>query len=574
MTAPDDLVALLGGHAAGQGERTALRFLRRGETVEDEATYGSLDRTARIVAGNLLAEGLAGRPVLVAVPQGLDFVRMFLGCLYAGVIAVPTPALGDPRGAERVAAITRHARPAAILAPAARHETGAWTALADVAPALRFLPVEDLLSGEPAARLPAHTPRDIAFLQYTSGSTSRPKGVAITRGNIAANLAMIEAAFGQSAASSTVSWLPLHHDMGLIGCVLEPLRLGASATLMSPLSFLQRPMRWLRAIDRYGATTAGAPNFAYDLCVRAIEPDDARTLDLSRWDLAFCGSEPVRAGTLARFANRFAPGGFAARAFYPCYGQAEATLFVTGGEPGGGVRTAAISRAAGEAIPVVSCGRPRLGTGVAVIEPGEARRVGEGDVGEIAVAGEAVSPGFWNADGRVEPDPQRELTLDGRRFLRTGDLGTVREGELYILGRARNMIIVRGVNIHAEDVEETALAHPAAAAFGAVAAVSVLDGDEADDEPEGIVLVCELAHRADPPDAEALPAIARSIAERHGVLPRDLLVVPCGAIERTVSGKLRRADTRRHLGDGSLTVLLRHAPARFGKTQSSTRGLT
>ena len=299
------LLSMLRDHAERDGARPALRFLGRGEEVSDEATYGALHQAAAIVAGNLLAAGLTTGPVLLALPQGLDFVRCFFGCVYAGAIAIPTPGLTDPRAAQRIAGIVEAARPAAVIAPAEAFESRGWAGLRKSHPKVAFLSAGDLLHGHPTADLRNPSPDDVAFLQFTSGSTSRPKGVAITHRNIMANLAMIKAAFGQVASDSTVSWLPLHHDMGLIGCVLEPLYLGAQAILMSPIAFLQRPARWLNAMARYGATTAGAPNFAYEFCARMIADDQIPEVDLSRWRLAFCGSEPIRAATLAGFAQRF-----------------------------------------------------------------------------------------------------------------------------------------------------------------------------------------------------------------------------------------------------------------------------
>ncbi|MEJ8571580.1 fatty acyl-AMP ligase [Microbaculum marinum] len=573
MTAPasprslaPDLVAQIAGHATRRSDQVALRFLRRGEEVEDEVTYAGLHRSAQVVACNLKAAGLVGRPVLVALPQGLDFVRCFLGCLYAGAIAVPTPALGDPRGAERILRIVEHAQPAALIAPGDRYNPDAWATLRTLSPALDFVAAHDLVSGEPGETPPQRPADDIAFLQYTSGSTTNPKGVVVTGGNVSANLAMIQSAFAQDATNSTVSWLPLHHDMGLLGCVLEPLSIGATAILMSPLSFLQKPVRWLRAMDRFEATTAGAPNFAYDLCVRAIDRDQARTLDLSRWSLAFCGSEPVRAGTLTRFADRFAASGFPAGAFYPCYGLAEATLFVTGGDRGSGVQTASLPRQGGGAITAVCCGYPRNGTAISVVEPEGTRRLPADAIGEICVAGEQVSPGFWQADGSVRPDPGRELEIDGRRYLRTGDLGTVRDGSLYVVGRCKNMIIVRGMNIYAEDVEQTVLRQPGAASWGAVAALGVLDGRGTEEGDEGLIIVCELARGGELPAPDPLPALAEAISETHGILPLDIFVVPHGAITRTVSGKLQRDATRLRLKNRDLSVLRHFQPIRIGRT--------
>lgn len=542
------VLRVLRRHAAADGGRVALRYLDRGEREADSASYVSLDRDARVIAARLRAAGAAGRPVLVALPQGLDYVRCFLGCLYAGAIAVPTPGWDDPRAAERVAAIVGQADPALVIA---EPRAGADALL--VAPGELLQGADDGVQIDPA-------PGDVAFLQYTSGSTSRPKGVAITHGNIAANLEMIRLAFGQDAADTTVSWLPLHHDMGLIGGVLEPLYLGASAVLMSPLAFLQRPARWLHAISEYDASTCGAPNFGYEFCARMVGEAQIQGLDLSGWKLAFCGAEPVRAGTLERFAARFGACGFDPRAFYPCYGMAEATLFVTGGRTGEGATVvrdlAGLAGAASVSGATVSCGFPRLGCEVALLEPGADRAVAAGAVGEIVVAGPQVSPGFWQADVGVVADEGRLAELGGRRYLRSGDLGRMVDGNLHVVGRLRNMVILRGANIHAEDVEQTVAQLPGASGLGAIAVLPVTEADE-----EGFVLVCELARGAGP-EAVVLPGLAAAVAAAHGILPRETLLVAAGGIRRTLSGKLQREATRAAWREGSLEVLARHVPVR------------
>jgi acyl-CoA synthetase (AMP-forming)/AMP-acid ligase II len=555
------LLSMLRGHAQRDGARPALRFLGRGEEVNDEADYGALHRAAAIVAGNLASAGLAGRPVLLALPQGLDFVRCFFGCVYAGAIAIPTPGLTDPRAAQRIAGIVEAARPAAVIAPAEAFESRGWASLRERHPEVAFLSAGDLLRGNVAEDLCDPSPDDVAFLQFTSGSTSRPKGVAITHRNIMANLAMIKAAFGQVASDSTVSWLPLHHDMGLIGCVLEPLYLGAQAIIMSPIAFLQRPARWLKAMGRYEATTAGAPNFAYEFCARMITDDQIPDVDLSRWRLAFCGSEPIRAATLAGFAQRFRSHGFNEKAFYPCYGLAEATLFVTGGRPGTGVRERKIARNGSAPVSVVSCGAPSHGASVLLLQPDAGRPVPPGEIGEIAVSGDQVSPGFWDPDvGGVVPDRDRTVTLDGRSYLRTGDLGAIVDGDLHVVGRLKNMAIIRGANIYAEDVELTIRELPEAAQLGAIAALAVAADPTV---TEGLAIVCEAGRAGVSADHEPLlQRLAGAVADAHGFLPVDLVLVPAGGIERTLSGKLQRARTAERLARGELDVLARFTPRR------------
>lgn len=551
-------------HAMQRGTATALRWLERGERVTDETSYAALDMAARVVAANLLRLGLRGRPVLFLLPQGLDFVRCFLGCFYAGAIAVPVPLTAGRRHMERAATIAVAVRPGAILARAidAAGPDGAAALLREAGlSGVPVLTTEDLLTGAPAAGPVTTTPDDIALLQYTSGSTSMPKGVVVTHRNLAVTLRLITEGFSLDSGIRLVSWLPLHHDMGLIGCVLEPLFLGGEASLMSPLAFLQRPMRWLRAMQAWQANTAGAPNFAYDLCQRTASEAGSRDLDLSAWRLAFCGAEPVRAATMRRFAAHFGPHGFDAAAFYPCYGLAEATLFVAGGRAGDGVRTRQVALPHVRGLREnVSCGFPRGDTRIAILDPHGLTPVAAGEPGEICVSGEQVSPGFWSAgQGAAAPDPERVFAMDGRTWLRTGDLGLIAEGDLHVVGRLKSMIIIRGANIYAEDVEQTVLAIEDTG-IGTAAAIPVLEGPE-----ESLVLVCEMLRGAPPPAApeRLLRQLAGSVAEIHGVLPAELLLVEPGAIERTPSGKLRRARLRERYEAGAIPVIaaLRGRPA-------------
>jgi acyl-CoA synthetase (AMP-forming)/AMP-acid ligase II len=555
LPAPLDFLETVRGHMRARPGKTALRWLERGERPTDQASYADLDAAAGVVAANLRRRGLNGRPVLFLLPQGLDFVRAFLGCLYAGAIAVPVPVAPGRRSQERAAAIARAVRPAALLARAVDVSEAGGTAalLREACPGAPVLAVEELLSGAPGEAPLALDPDSVAFLQYTSGSTHEPKGVVVTHRNLAATLQLIAQAFDQTHLNSCVSWLPLHHDMGLVGCVLQPLYLGITVSLMSPLAFLQRPVRWLRAIHDYEATTAGAPNFAYDLCVRAISDEQLRGLDLSRWTLAFCGAEPIRAATLRRFGQRFRGCGFNERAFYPCYGLAEATLFVSGGQARDGYRTRLLPGPHGTDRERVSCGYPRGDTRLAIVDPSVQAPVAAGSIGEICVSGAQVSPGFWDGgSGRAVPDANRVFDRDGRRWLRTGDLGVMAEGDLHVVGRLKAMIIIRGSNIYAEDVEQTVVSLDACVA--AAAAISVLEGPR----EEGFVLVCEIARGQSPCDAEALlTRISDAVAEAHGVLPTEVLLAPAGAIERTPSGKIQRPRLRERYTAGKLLVIAR-----------------
>jgi acyl-CoA synthetase (AMP-forming)/AMP-acid ligase II len=539
------LLAVLNDRARQYAEKVAVSYLDRGEAVTEEATYSQLHEAAGIIAGNLTAARLRARPVVIALPSGLDFVRTFLGCLCAGVIAVPSPLPADRRSAARYATIVRAVRPAAIVMQ--RSSKGnALRGFAETRPAdCLMLDIAELKTGTTFDGEPP--PSDaIAFLQYTSGSISNPKGVAITHRNLASNLGMILEAFQLDETKRMFSWLPLHHDMGLIGCVLAPLFAGMSFALMSPFSFLQRPIRWLRAMELCRSTVAGAPNFAYDLCARQITDVEASKVDLSLWELAFCGSEPIRVSTLRRFADRFSASRFSPRAQLACYGLAEATLLVAATRPGSGVSGPSLSSQK-NGRKIISCGKPCRGTHVH-IAPTSAGNVAAG-TGEICVGGDHVSPGFWDGDtAAVRADAERELVLNGRRYLRTGDAGVLVDGELYVVGRLSDRIIVSGVKIHAEDVEATVLEGEDAGNLSTAAAFCV----QAEDREE-LVLACELKRRISLDDPTAfLGKISRAVAEAHGVLPMEIVLLEFGGLERTSSGKIRRGATRERYLAGTL----------------------
>ena len=554
--AAPSLIGALERHATLGGDKVALSYLDRGETLTDQVTYAALWRESRVIAGALAAAGLSGRPVLIALPQGLDFVRCFLACLIAGAIATPTPFPVERRSAARAASIMRAARPAAVVTTSAALAVKSRSAcfVRAEGPPCPLLDVGDLRAGAQHVGPQASQDR-IAFLQFTSGSVSQPKGVAITLGNIAGNLRMIAEAFRADEATSLVSWLPLHHDMGLIGCVLEPLFLGADCTLMSPLAFLQKPIRWLRALETFGANTAGSPNFGYELCARQVSDAEARKLDLSRWKLAFCGSEPIRPAAQRRFAERFAVSGFDPKAQLACYGQAEATLLISATRPGDGLSNLDLPTAVGERR-IVCCGKPVAGTHMVVLPPLDGRDP-EGE-GEICVSGPQVSPGFWDGEiAAARADERREVRVNGQRYLRTGDAGRVIDGEIYIVGRLRDMIIVHGANIHAEDVEATVMEADGDGLLSAAAAFGLETGDR-----EQLVVVCEVKRGGTSADPAALTAdFSRAISQAHGVLPWEVLLVSSGAVERTVSGKIQRAATRARYLAGALARIPARAPS-------------
>jgi acyl-CoA synthetase (AMP-forming)/AMP-acid ligase II len=386
----------------------------------------------------------------------------------------------------------------------------------------------------------------VALLQYTSGSTGQPRGVVITHGNLAANLAMLRASFGVHPGSSMLNWLPLFHDMGLIMLLLA-LVSGMPCILMPPLAFLQRPHRWLAAIDRYRATISGGPNFAFDLCARRALAGNTAP-DLRSWEVAFCAAEPIRAATLARFAATTQPCGFDPAALHPCYGLAEATAFVTGGQRGAGVVLADDERTA---RPLVSCGEPARAETVVVVDPDTRAPVPDGATGEIWVAGPNVATGYWN-DPVATGDAFGARLADGTgSFLRTGDLGFFRDGRLYVCGRLKSVIIHRAEKFFAEDIEASIAACDVA--FGGRGAAFPVD----DSGEERVVVAFELA-RAALAHFDSRTIIDRAVtavANAYGLRLHDLVLVRPGSLPRTTSGKIQRSRTRDLYLAGALKVL-------------------
>ncbi|MEO6191566.1 MAG: amino acid adenylation domain-containing protein [Thermoanaerobaculia bacterium] len=559
---PATLVELLRMRATSQPERRAYTFLLDGEREEVHLSYGELDRQARAIATRLQEMGVEGERALLLYPPGLQYAAAFFGCLYAGVTAVPVYPPRPNRPDPRFLAILADARARVVLTTSAILPNAERLLQADAPVA--WLATDGLDSeGAEEWRDPAVGPEQLAFLQYTSGSTSAPKGVMVSHGNLVHNERLIERAFGMTAESVVVGWLPLYHDMGLIGNLLQPLWAGCSCVLMSPVDFLQKPLRWLAALSRYGGTVSGGPNFAYDLCARKIRPEDRAGLDLSRWAVAFNGAEPVRAETLDRFAAAFAASGFRREALFPCYGLAEATLFVAGaavGEPPvvGRFNAPGLERhqavADPEGRPLVSSGRPALlafGQEVAIVDSESGVRLPEAAVGEIWVAGPSVAQGYWS---RPEPPEStfQALTRDGEGpFLRTGDLGFLAGGELFVAGRAKDLIIIRGRNHYPQDIEMTVEASHAALRPGCGAAFSVDEEGE-----ERLVVVQEMrreARHADP--GEVMAAIRRAVAEEHEVQLQAVVLIRTASLPKTSSGKVRRSACRAAFLAGELAAV-------------------
>jgi acyl-CoA synthetase (AMP-forming)/AMP-acid ligase II/acyl carrier protein len=476
-------------------------------------TYAQVASRASALAGELAAAG--DGPVLLAYPAGLDYVVAVFGGFLAGRPVVPAfpPGPSSKPDRSRLAGIVADARPPVAVAPQRYPEIAV--------PLVLSVPDGHAEGG---AQSPPHrtASSDVAIIQYTSGSTGRPRGVLVRHDSLAANTAAITERFELDADSRALTWLPPFHDMGLIGGLLTPMAAGIPMRIMQPGDFLKSPLWWLRQISETGATHTGGPNFGYDLCLRRARGDEALTgLDLSRWQVAFSGAETVRNRTLVEFSQRFGPAGFRAEAFLACYGLAEATLMVSAGR---------WSRPAGGVDATVSCGTPVRGQQVAIVDPSRLLPVEEGAEGEIWIAGPNVTPGYLSGN----PD---ELfgELDGRRFLRTGDLGYLRGGELFVSGRAKDVIVVRGVNHHAVDVEEAAL--HAVGPAGRTAAAFLVDTG-----PEPLtVLVLEVQAARD----DVLASVVRAaVLDRTGLRLDIVALVAPRSLPRTSSGKIRRSATR------------------------------
>lgn len=569
------LVDILRWRALHQPDWLAYTFLEDGETEEVHVTYADLDRQARAIGAWLQGLGTYGERALLLYPPGLEFIAGFFGCLYAGVVAVPVyppyPARLD-RTLPRFRAIANDAQPVAILTSSTLLSIAErmWEQALDLQ-ALRWLATDTIDSNLAEQwQQPVLDSTSLVFFQYTSGSTAAPRGVMLTHGNLLHNSALIQHCCEHTAESRGVIWLPPYHDLGLIGGILQPFYASFPVTLMSPVAFLQRPLRWLQAISRTRGTTSGGPPFAYDLCVRKITPEQRATLDLSSWDVAFIGAEPVRYETLERFAATFAHCGFRREAFYPCYGLAEATVLASGGLKAAPpvvftAQSTALERDCVITSPggadgtqkLVGCGQ-RLGDQkIIIVHPETLTRCSPDEVGEIWIAGPSVAQGYWNRPEDTERIFRAYLADTGEGpFLRTGDLGFLKDGELFVTGRLKDLIIIAGHNHYPQDIELTVeRSHPSVRP-GCCAAFSVDIAGE-----ERLVIVAEVERRYQPkqdqsPDVEVVArAIRRAVAESHELRVYAVLPLKPGSIPKTSSGKIQRHICRTSFLTGSLDVI-------------------
>lgn len=562
------LVDLLRYRYQYQPNQVAYRFLKDGEIGDDSSiTYQELDLKARAIATYLQSLNLSGSRIVLIYPYeaGLEFIVAFFACLYAGSIAVPChPPLGRHAFSDLQMRLTSSGAEAVMTNKNLVNKVKAGLTL----PEHNYWIITDNISETIAKdwRQPDLKPDSLAFLQYTSGSTGVPKGVITTHECILSNQKMLKLSFCNTEKSIGVGWLPLFHDMGLIGNVIQALYVGGLSVLMSPIAFIQKPVRWLQAISRFQATTSGAPNFAYDLLCRHVTDEQRKDLDLSSWEVAFSGAEPIQVKTMERFFDLFSPCGFRQEAFYSCYGMAEAVLLITGGEKAKPPIIKYISETAigkNQVITsdreklgfysLVGCGKTWLDGKIAIVDPQSLTRCQVNRVGEIWVAGSGLGLGYWNDSERTEATFQAYIKDTGEGpFLRTGDLGFLQDGELFVTGRLHDVMIFWGFNYYPQLLEETIEScHPAlrrncTAAFS----VKIEDSDRLI-----IVQEVERTYRQSLNIEEIAEVIRWTLFDKHFVDVYAILLLKPGSIPKTSSGKIQRYACKNKFLDGSLETL-------------------
>ncbi|HEU4594573.1 MAG TPA: SDR family NAD(P)-dependent oxidoreductase [Pyrinomonadaceae bacterium] len=573
VSSATNLVELLAERAAAP--RAGYSFLRDGTSVTAELSYAELARKARAIAAEIARQTTPGSRALLLYPPGLAFLPAFFGCLSAGVIAVPVP---PPDGARlkrtlpRLQAILEDAEPALVLTTASL--AGELSErMKELLPPLRWLLTDEVESDTAEDwRAPDIRPQSLAYLQYTSGSTKTPRGVMISHANVLHNLGYLRDGFGYEDDSISITWMPYFHDYGLVEGLLQPLYSNVPSYLLSPLTVLKRPLRWMQAISRLRATHSHGPNFAYEMCVQRVTPEQRLELDLGCWKVAGNGAEPVRADTLRSFAEAFAPCGFRAETFYPGFGLAEATLFVTARRHDTPPRSCVLQAEALEqhrVVPleaeadartgrrVMSCGAPQGVTRLRIVDPETRRACPPERVGEIWIDDPSVALGYWQKEEDTRETFRARLAgedADGSEYLRTGDLGFILEGDLYVTGRLKDLIIVGGVNHYPQDIEWTVqsncpeLRRDSCAAFG-------VERDGA----EQLIVVAE----AERPQADWAPLFRRireTVASHHELSVAAIAILKRGGILKTSSGKLQRRACRQAFLEGRLATLATWEP--------------
>ena len=559
------LVAVLEHRAATQAHERALIFLTDRGAEDSVLTFRELHDAANAVAQRLTAVAKPGDRALLVFPPGLEFVVAFFGCLIARVIAVPMMVPRRQSARDSSASIMANCKPTVVLtssALAARDDLASRFAGHD----LQWLHVDSTPGAPGAINLPRPQSDDIAFLQYTSGSTSDPKGVVVTHAMLLANMAMAQRALGTGKHSTCVNWLPLYHDMGLILSVVGSMYLGALCVLLSPSGFMQRPLTWLRAISHYRAEITASPNFAYDLCVARLRADQMEGVDLSSWKIILIGAEPIRAPTIEKFIETFSPYGLAPPAMNPGFGMAEATLIVSMSPVGAGHHTRALSRNAlqtnairdpddrEDARVLVGCGYPIPDSRLGIVDPQSLRRLPPDTVGELWIEGPHVARAYWDNPEASAVSLHAHIEGESGDWLRSGDLGFLDSaGQLFITGRIKDLIIIRGTNHYPQDIELTVeRAHPALRQNGG-AVFSVPDGRG----EETLVVVQEVErtarNRIDPDEITGI--IREAVTTEHELFARHIVLIRPQTLPKTTSGKVQRSLTRKLWLEGRLDDL-------------------
>ncbi len=558
------LIDRLQEQASTQPDKRAFTFLADGDTEIDSLTYQQLNEKAKAIACVLQNQNASGERALLLYQPGLDFITAFLGCLYAGVVAVPVYPPRANRSIERLLAIVSDASASfALTTKSIQEQVASKFANHNATESIKFIATDALEINLAAGwQYPAIATDSLAFLQYTSGSTGKPKGVMVSHGNLIANSQTIQHSFGNQREHTLVSWLPPYHDMGLIGSIIQPAYVGSSMYLMAPVTFLQRPYRWLQAISNYRGQTNGGPNFAYDLCVERITTEQKATLDLSCWELAFSGAEPVRAETIERFSEYFRDCGFRRQVFYPCYGMAESTLMITGNKRGEEPVIATFDSEKleeNQAIEprrdvaqttLVASGRNTPGQKITIANPETRSQCPEVEIGEIWVKSPSVAQGYWNRpELSVESFDGVLADTQESGWLRTGDLGFLQDGELFVTGRLKDLIIIRGRNYYPQDIEITVDNAHEAIRSGNVAAFAV---DVAGEEKLVVTPEIKRTHLRKLNVEEVTKAITSAVSREHELSPHGVILLKTGSIPKTSSGKIQRHACKGGYLDGSL----------------------
>ena len=520
-------------HVATSSEQTALVFLDERGLTTVSLTYGELDRRARAIASFLESRTAPGERVLLAFAAPLEFAAALIACAYARTVGVPVsmPSSGknDKGRFARIAAIVADCSPSLALSSTTLIED-VWPYAAAHGIALACHATDEIVTAPPDGSDEGADSGDLFFLQYTSGSTGTPRGVRVTHASVVANLLEMLEVIRYDTSRPFVSWLPHFHDMGLITGLLLPLYFKSVSYLMAPAAFLKRPVRWLEAITTYRAASTVAPNFALDLCARRIPPAARMPLDLTCLTTLSVGSEPISEATLQRFTDEFAPHGFARSAWAPGYGLAEATVFATTHRSEGGYRVLTLAGGA----TAVSCGRTAPGTSLRIVALGDRSvAVPDNETGEIVLAGPSITEGYWSS-------PAERVTLSdlhggSTSYVATGDVGAVIDGELAVVGRIKDVIIINGANHHAADIEETVLGATELVMPGGCAAFGAhVNG------AERLVVAIEAAGTAAASPSDLLGDVRVAVAAKHDVMVHDLVLLRRGRLPRTSSGKVKR----------------------------------